>query len=349
MKIGITYDLRTDYLDMGFSPEETAEFDSIETIEAIDRALGTLGYETERIGNAMQLVKALSMGKTWDMVFNIAEGFSGMGREALVPALLDAYKIPYTFSEPLVLALTLNKGMTKRVIRDLKIPTPDFFVVEHPEDIREINLQYPLFAKPVAEGTSKGVTDSSLVQDSGQLQKTCLELLFRFGQPVLVEEFLPGREFTVGIVGTGSKARVIGAAEIFLTGAIETGFNSYSFDSKANFQEMVNYQLATDLVAEMAMATALLSWNGLGCRDGGRVDLRCDENGIPNFIEVNPLAGLRPLVSDLPILSEQAGVNYVELIKMIMDSALERINIIYRTEIISQELAKPMVSLSVGG
>ena len=161
MKIGITYDLRDDYLAEGYGEEETAEFDHPRTIAAIEEALQSLGYETERIGHIRALARRLVADERWDMVFNIAEGLRGFGREAQVPALLDAWNIPYTFSDPLLLSLTLHKGMTKRVIRDLGIPTPDFAVVETPEEIATVVLPFPLFAKPVAEGTGKGVTAAS--------------------------------------------------------------------------------------------------------------------------------------------------------------------------------------------
>jgi D-alanine-D-alanine ligase len=158
LKIGITYDLREDYLIEGYSEEETAEFDRAETIEAIDQTLKELGYRTDRIGHLKSLTRRLAAGDRWDLVFNIAEGLRGFGREAQIPALLDAYDIPYTFSDPLVLALTLHKGMTKHVIRDMGIPTPDFSIIEKEDQITGICLSYPLFAKPVAEGTGKGIT-----------------------------------------------------------------------------------------------------------------------------------------------------------------------------------------------
>ena len=214
MLIGLTYDLRQDYLSMGFSEDETAEFDRIDTIEAIENVLNEIGHQTERIGNIWSVTKALSLGKRWDLVFNIAEGLYGIGREAQVPALLDAYKIPYTFSDPLVLALTLHKGMTKRVLRDLGIPTPDFAEVNSVRDIRNINLPYPLFAKPIAEGTGKGITAASRIENRKQLETVCRQLLNDYQQPVLVETFLPGREFTVGIVGTGENAaRLVGGRQ----------------------------------------------------------------------------------------------------------------------------------------
>ncbi|MBE0557918.1 MAG: D-alanine--D-alanine ligase, partial [Proteobacteria bacterium] len=132
MKIGMTYDLRDDYLAEGYGEEETAEFDHPKTIAAIEEALNDLDYETDRIGHIRALAMRLVAGERWDLVFNIAEGLRGFGREAQVPALLDAYDIPYTFSDPLLLTLTLHKGMTKRVIRDLRIPTPAFAVIESP-------------------------------------------------------------------------------------------------------------------------------------------------------------------------------------------------------------------------
>ena len=216
MVVGITYDLRDEYIAMGFGDEETAEFDRADTIDAIENTLSDLGYETERIGHVKKLVEFLSAGKRWDIVFNIAEGLYGIGREAQVPALLDAYEIPYTFSDPLVLSLTLNKAMTKRVVRDLCIPTPDFALVEKLPDIDSVSLPFPLFAKPVAEGTGKGISAASKIKNRDDLQSVCSYLLDRFRQPVLIERYLPGREFTVGIIGSGDEARSAGVIEVIL-------------------------------------------------------------------------------------------------------------------------------------
>lgn len=323
MKIGITYDLRKDYIAMGFSEEETAELDKEETIEAIEHALCKLGYCPERIGVIKDLVNKLARGVRWDMVFNISEGIKGISRESQVPALLDAYGIPYTFSDPLVLALSLHKGMAKRVIRDLGIPTPDFFIVNEIEDINEFNMPFPVFVKPVAEGTSKGIDRTSKVCSMEQLRRVCKKLLTKFRQPVLIEEYLPGREFTVGITGTGKASKAIGAMEIIVKGPDE--IEGYSYKNKINYLESVIYKPVTDSAAEECCDTALRAWRGLGCKDGGRVDLKMDANGIPNFIEVNPLAGLNPVHSDLPILSAMYGVSYEDLIRMIMESSIKKI------------------------
>ncbi len=322
MKIGIAYDLREDYLAEGYGDEETAEFDRLDTIEAIEETLQRLGFETDRIGNIRKLAARLVAGDRWDMVFNIAEGLRGFGREAQVPALLDAFEIPYTFSDPLVLSLTLHKGMTKHVIHDLGIPTPEFTVVETTSDVDAVDLPFPLFAKPVAEGTGKGISASSIIMTRKDLDSVCRGLLAAFDQPVLLETFMPGREFTVGITGTGEEALAVGAIEVLLKKDAEPG--SYTYTNKKKFEEFVEYRLVKDEAAQKAIEVSLAAWRGLGCRDGGRIDLRADAQGVPRFLEVNPLAGLNPDISDLPILCNLAGMSYQELLGRIMESALKR-------------------------
>lgn len=323
MKVGLTYDLRQEYLDRGFGEEETAEFDSPETIEALEDVLTSFGYQVERIGNIEQLAAALVAGKRWDLVFNIAEGLRGIGREAQVPALLDAYDIPYTFSDPLVAALTLDKGMTKRIIRDLGLRTPAFAVIESLDRLAGLALRYPLFAKPLAEGTGKGVTALSKIDSPVMLEKTVEDLLHRYHQPVLVEEYLPGREFTVGMVGTGARARVVGVMEVILLETAER--NAYSYHNKENWVGLVEYEMRDDELGQRCAELCLAAWRGLGCRDGGRIDVRLDADGNPSFIEVNPLAGINPHHSDLPMLAGKVGVAFPQLIRWIVDSALERV------------------------
>ena len=323
MRIGLTYDLRQDYLDLGFGELETAEFDRVDTVEAIETTLQHLGYSTDRIGNIWSLTKRLANGERWDLVFNIAEGLRGIGREAQVPALLDAYNIPYTFSDPLILALTLHKGMTKRVLRDFGIPTPDFAEVNSEADIASINLPYPLFAKPIAEGTGKGIDATSKIKNPAELKKVCIQLLKQYEQPVLVETFLPGREFTVGVVGTGTKAKSVGVMEVILNSNAEP--DVYSYTNKEQCEELVQYKAVIDPMAKEAEKIALQTWRALGCRDGGRLDLRADANGVPNLMELNPLAGIHPEHSDLPIICSLYGISYPELMNMIMESAVSRV------------------------
>ncbi len=320
--VGITYDLREDYLKEGYTEEEAAEFDQLSTIDAIDQTLRGLGFQTDRIGHIRTLTRRLARGDRWDIVFNIAEGMYGLGREAQIPALLDAYGIPYTFSDALVLAFTLHKGLTKHVLRDLGIPTADFAVVAHEADVERIRLPFPLFVKPAAEGTGKGITVASKVRSRRELRPLCCKLLKRYNQPVMVESFLSGREFTVGIIGTGKDARAVAVLEIGLRTKAERGV--YSYVNKEHCEELVDYFLANDDEAIRAKKVALATWRALGCQDAGRVDLRSDGRGQPHFLEVNPLAGLHPTHSDLPILCSLAGMSYRRLIRAIMDSALKR-------------------------
>ena len=256
------------------------------------------------------------------MVFNICEGLYGVGREAQVPALLDAYRIPCTFSDPCVLSLTLHKALAKRAVRDMGIPTPEFFLVESPADIARVRMEFPLFVKPYSEGTSKGVTAQSVIRSQDELETMCAELLAQYQQPVLVERFLPGREFTVGIVGTGAQAEAVGIIEVVLREQAEQGV--YSYLNKDRCEELVSYERPDDPEAALAIATALDAWQGLGCFDAGRVDLRSNAQKIPEFIEINPLAGLHPTHSDLPIICTTEGIAYDELIRRIMASALTR-------------------------
>ena len=326
LTIGLTYDLRSAYLAEGYSEEETAEFDQEATIEAIEGALAELGHQPERIGHGRQLAAALVAGRRWDLVFNIAEGMHGISREAQVPALLDLYRIPYTFSDPLVLSLTLHKGLTKRVVRDAGVATADFLVAERPEDAAAVPFAPPWFIKPVAEGTGKGITPASIVRDREALATACAQLLARYRQPVLIEPYLPGREFTTGIVGTGARAEVLGTIEVQLLDTAEPGV--YSYANKEEWRTRVHYRLLRpeeDPAVAAAEATALAAWRALGCRDGGRVDLRCDAHGRPLFLEVNPLAGIHPDHSDLPIICGKRGIPYRELIRRIVDSARARL------------------------
>ena len=323
MKIGLTYDLRQDYLDMGYGEEETAEFDKESTIEGIEKALNALGHTTKRIGHIKTLVKSLANGEKWDIIFNITEGMFGIAREAQVPALLDAYEIPYVFSDAFTLAVTLDKGLTKTIVRNLGIPTADFFVLKSIDEIEQVNLPYPLFAKPIAEGTGKGINANSKISDKEQLKKICKNLLDEFKQPVLIETFLSGDEFTVGITGTGEDAKVVAVMEILLGDKAEAEI--YSYSNKDNYEDRVSYRLASEKTAKKCEDVALAAWRGLNCRDGGRVDVRMDANGIVNFIEVNPLAGLNYLTSDLPIMCGLKKIPFNDLIKDIMESAIKRV------------------------
>lgn len=323
-RIGLTYDLRSDYLALGFKEEDVAEFDADVTIEALDETIRSLGYETVRIGNARALCTQLAAGARWDMVFNIAEGFGGRSREAQVPCMLDVYAIPYTFSDPLVCAVTLDKAMAKRIVHASGLRTPGFHVVRQADDCRHVNLPYPLFAKPIAEGTGKGIDKTSKLESPDQLLRVCSSLLEKHHQPVLVEEFLPGREFTVAILGTGTDARVLGTLEVMIRPNAETSI--YTFEIKEKCDDFVDYcRPAQSPEIAAVEKLALDSYLALELRDTGRVDIRMDRHGQPAFMEVNPLPGLNPYHSDLPMIATHAGLSYAELIGSILDSAFHRL------------------------
>jgi D-alanine-D-alanine ligase len=325
VRIGLTYDLKDDYLALGYAEHEVAEFDSPATIAALEDALRAAGHDVERVGHVRSLAAKLVAGWRCDLVFNVAEGVAGFGRESQVPALLEVYGIPYTFSDPLVCALTLHKGMAKHVARGCGVPTPNFVLVGTPAEAAAVELPLPLFAKPVAEGSSKGVTGKSLVTSRAALVEVCSELLERYRQPVIVEEYLSGREFTVGVLGTGVTARALGTLEVVLLEGADAGV--YSYRNKTQWESIVKYGLLepSPLRAEVE-AVALATWRCLGCRDAGRVDVRLDGAGRPQMLEVNPLAGLAPGYSDLPNMAEMAGMTYSALIAEILRCTLARLD-----------------------
>jgi len=319
MKVGLTYDLRSWYIDRGYSMDETAEFDKQETVDALDNALKLMGHETELVGNAFQVIEALAAGKKWDMVFNIAEGLYGDGRESVIPAMLDQYRIPYVFSGPVIMGLSLNKHLAKLVVAASGVPVSPGFLISELNDLEKCNLAYPLFVKPVSEGTGKGITARSLVQSPAELEKMVVWILSEFRQPALAEEYLPGREFTVGIVGYGDEAIAIGGMEVITSDNLP-----YSLEVKENYQDYCKYKpLDADIIDE-CKSVALGAWKALDAVDAGRVDLKADRNGNICFIEANPLAGLNPVHSDLPMLARMYGIEYQTLLEMIMNAAIRR-------------------------
>lgn len=320
--IGFVYDSRKEYLAAGFSEEQVAEFDTDETLQLIEIALIRLGHHVERVGNGRKLAQRLSSGAHWDLVFSIAEGVSGRSREALVPALCELFDQPYVFSDPLTMAVTLDKAVAKRIVRDSGIATAPFMVMETGMEDLSGWQHYPAFVKPLAEGTGKGCERASLVENESALRNAARALVARFTQPALVEAYLPGREFTVGVVGIGNDAHVIGVMEVCVNKTAEAGV--YSFNNKEFCETVVTYKKPDDAEAQRTADVALAAYKALGCRDSGRVDLRSDANAEPVFLEINPLAGLHPTHSDLPMLAEQNGIDFDALLAMILDAAHTR-------------------------
>jgi len=320
MRVGLTYDLRSWYLDRGYSMDDTAEFDKQETVDALENSLKMMGHQTELVGNTFQLIEALAAGKKWDMIFNIAEGLYGDGRESVVPAILDQYRIPYVFSGPVIMGLSLNKHIAKLVVSAAGVPVSPGFLISAPEDIAKCKLAYPLFVKPVSEGTGKGITRKSLVNSPGELKEMAGWILNEFHQPALTEEYLPGREFTVGVVGHGDDACTIGGMEVICADNLP-----YSVEVKENYQNYCTYKALDKDIEDECRSVALGAWKSLDAVDAGRVDLKADRNGRICFIEANPLAGLNPVHSDLPILARFYGIEYQQLMEMIMKAATKRI------------------------
>jgi D-alanine-D-alanine ligase len=300
--------------------DETAEFDKQETVDELDNSLKLMGHETEPIGNAFQLIEALAAGKRWNIVFNIAEGLYGDGRESVVPAILDQYRIPYVFSGPVIMGVSLNKHLAKLVVSASGVPVSPGCLINEMQDLENCNLKFPLFVKPVSEGTGKGITDKSLVNSPAELAKMVEWILTEFRQAALVEEYLPGREFTVGVVGYGEDAVAIGGMEVMTINNLP-----YSVEVKENYQNYCSYKPLDNDIIDECKSVALRAWKALDAVDAGRVDLKADRNGKICFIEANPLAGLNPIHSDLPILSRMYGIEYQTLLEMIMKSAIKRI------------------------
>lgn len=322
LRIALCYDLKSDYLAAGFSPAEVMELDEEETVAALAGALEQLGHRPERVGRGVELARRLAAGERWDLVFNIAEGISGRSREAQVPAVCELFGQPYTFSDPLTCALTLDKPLAKRLVRDGGLPTAPFAVIERPEDADALGMELPLFVKPAAEGSSKGVTARSRVNGRQELRETCAELLREFRQPVLVESYLPGREVTVGVIGNGAEARVVGVMEVLFNQGTD---GDYTAVTKQDFQRQVRYRLLDgEPLADKARQRALAIYELLSCRDVARIDFRCDAADEPCFLEINPLPGLHPTYSDLPILSALAGIPYPELLGRIIEASGRR-------------------------
>jgi len=323
LSIGLCYDSKEEYLAAGHSKLEVAEFDDEGVIAGLEENLTGLGHRVERVGRGRALAARFLAGKRWDLVFNVAEGLRGRARESQVPALCELFDQPYTFSDPVTCGLTLDKSLAKRIVRDAGLPTPGFIVVRSLTDI-EFGLNgSPMFVKPLAEGSSKGVGAYSIVNNRKQLLKTCTRLLPDFPDGLLVEELLPGREVTVGIVGNAPRARVVAVMEVVWTERSEV--DAYTQLNKDEYLDRMEYRLVVDEpLADEAARLAMDVVEVLGCRDAARVDLRCDAAGRLQFLEVNPLPGLHPVRSDLPIMARLAGISYDEILGGIVDAAKQR-------------------------
>jgi D-alanine-D-alanine ligase len=325
LKVGITYNLKKDFSQQEGQPIDLLEeFDSEETIDAIRKVLESEGHEVVKLGGDTGLIDRLRQASV-DIVFNIAEGLRGRNREAHIPALLEFLNIPYTGSDPLTLSVTLDKSMAKRIIMSQNIPTPRFVKVERMEDLNGLDLHYPLFVKLCYEGSSKGVRLDSKILDPQSLKKKARELLKNYDSPLLVEEFVNGPEFTVGVLGNEDPF-VLGVMQIEVKG-IPPEESIYSLEIKRQWEEKVRYHcpplIDPDLLRSIE-EVALQSYRALDCRDVSRVDIRVGEDKTPYFLEINPLPGLSPVYGDLVLMARNMGWDYARLVRTIFDHALRR-------------------------
>ena len=315
------------------SRDEFAEWDSPETIAAVEAALKKLG-KVVRLEADEEFPDRLRRTRP-DIVFNIAEGLHGVNREAHVPAICEFYGIPYSGSDPFTLALCLDKARTKETLAFHRIPTAPFTVVEGAGDLAKARaLPLPLFVKPLHEGSSKGITDKNLCWDYDQLAEQTEFLLENYHQPVLVEQYLPGKEFTCGVLGNGADAVVLPLVGMNFETLPEGALPIYSFDAKFVWDRPENPLDIFECPAKVTPAlrgaiesTVLAAYHALGCRDWARVDVRFDGAGIPNLIEVNPLPGILPKPEDnscLPKAARAAGIGYDELIQSCLRHAAAR-------------------------
>jgi D-alanine-D-alanine ligase len=320
----------------GEPSDRWSELDSERTIEAISNGLREAGHEVTFLEGDESLYGRLQRGH-FDLAFNICEGHRGDSRESHVPAILEMLGIPYTGSKVLCLALTLDKPMAKRVLAYHNLPTPPFQVFDEPSAPLEPGLRYPLFVKPVGEGTGMGINGNSTVRDESELRSQLEWLIEAYGQPALVEEYIEGREITVGVLGNRD-LHILPPLEVDLSRCPPEERGIYTGRIKSELPELPLYvcpaRLTEGQQAELGELAAA-AFRALGCLDMARVDFKLDSHDgeRPYILEVNPLPGLSPGVSDLVFEAEAAGMSHAQLIEAIVMAALERYpELVARTE-----------------
>ena len=331
MRIGLAYNEKP---DAATASDAYAEWDDPSTIDAVDQALSIFGSVVRLEADELFPQKLLLARP--DIVFNMAEGLHGPCRESHVPALCEYLNIPYTGSDPLTLALTLHKGRTKEILAYRGVPTAPFRVIERVSDLERMPLPYPLFVKPVAEGSGKGIFVNNLCSSAAQLAERVPFLLERYDQPVLVETYLPGQEFTVAILGNNGDVRCLPIVGFDFATLPAGAPPVYGYEAKwirdTPDHPLEIFQCPPTAVPESLIReterVALDAYRALGCRDWCRIDVRVDRFGVPNVVELNPLPGIIPdplMNSCFPKAARVAGFTYDELIQEVVRIAWRRI------------------------
>jgi D-alanine-D-alanine ligase len=340
MKVGITFDLKPETPREG--PDDLhEEFDSPATIDAIAAVLANLGHEVVKLGDGRELVKQL-LADPPDFVFNIAEGEgAGRSREARVPAVLELLGVPYTGSDPLTMAVTLDKPLAKRLVESAGVETPWGLVVgpqtNLPSVVRAVVERLPVIVKPAWEGSSKGIRGQCVVEAPRDLPRVVRALQRDYDQPILVEEYIVGDEVTVGIVGN-QPPTVLGMMRVLPR--TSNGRFVYSLEVKRDYLRQVSYEAPPKLPAKTLnriKTDALKAFDVLGCRDVARVDFRV-RDGVPYFLEVNPLPGLNPESSDLVILAKLVGWSHQQIVESIWSAANLRV---FGTSQVQKQRSRP--------
>lgn len=321
--VGLTYNLKKGIYSAVEDIE--AEYDSIDTVNAIKDALQSLGCKVLLLEADTGLPEILKKTRP-DIVFNIAEGLHGRGREAHVPALLNFLRIPFTGSDETTLSIALDKALTKRLLSTYRIKTPRYQIVCDSSEKIKTSFKFPIIVKPNAEGSSKGISDTAVVTSTEELRGILRKNFTVYGQLMLVEEFIEGREFTVAIAGNGDDIVVFPPMEVIFRNKKQK-HSIYSYNVKKDFKKHIEYQcpalLDSDAEARMK-AIARRIYSVLHCRDFSRIDFRMSTQGDIYFIEINPLPGLAPDYSDYILIAGFCGLDYTSVIKTVLNSALKR-------------------------
>jgi D-alanine-D-alanine ligase len=313
-----------------------AEWDTWDTINAVKSALECFNPVTLIEADQSAYTKLIELKP--DIVFNIAEGFNGISREAQIPSMLDMLGIPYTGSDPLTLATCLDKARTKEILSYYKIPNSKFVVSNGLNNAGKLNLKFPLIIKPLSEGSSKGIFSSSFVRNNVELKNEVERISVEYNQPALIEEFLPGREFTIAILGNGDEAEVLPVVEINYEEFPDNFIPIYSYEAKWILDTKENpldvFTCPANINKELEnkiKSAALKTYEVLRCKDWSRIDIRLDEKGEPNIIEVNPLPGILPNPDEnscFPKAARAAGLNYNDMINKVLFAAAKRHNLL---------------------